>query len=172
RRAAKSSGVPGVPGLGSLPEWNLADLYAGLDDPRITRDLDRGAAESLAFERDYKGKLAALADGPERGARLAEAIKRYEALDDLRREKPYQLEDRVEQLFHEKSVTGYSAWTRLFDETIAGLRFRVGAKVLAIEPALHLLQDPKEATRKAASEALAKTFKQNVRSFALITNVL
>ena len=240
RRAAKSSGLPG---LGSLPEWNLADLYAGLDDPRITRDLDRGAAESLAFEHDYKGKLAALADGP--AARLPEAIKRYEALDDLlgrltsyaglihagdtadpargkfyadvqervtaasthllfftlelnrlddakleatmqhgalahyrpwiediRREKPYQLEDRVEQLFHEKSVTGYSAWTRLFDETIAGLRFRVGAKVLAIEPTLHLLQDPKEATRKAASEALAKTFKQNVRSFALITNVL
>src|SRR5207247_7949088 len=31
---------------------------------------------------------------------------------------------------------------------------------------------PKEATRKAASEALAKTFKQNLRSFALITNVL
>src|SRR5947207_4024705 len=87
-------------------------------------------------------------------------------------EQPYQLEDRVEQLFHENSVTGYSAWTRLFDETIAGLRFRVGAKVLAIEPTLHLLQDPKEATRKAASEALAKTFKQNVRSFALITNVL
>ena len=242
RRAAKSSGLPG---LGSLPEWNLADLYAGLDDPRIKRDLDRGAAESLAFERDYKGKLAALADGPEPGARLGEAIKRYEALDDLlgrltsyaglihagdtadpargkfyadvqervtaasthllfftlelnrlddakleatmqhgalahyrpwiediRREKPYQLEDRVEQLFHEKSVTGYSAWTRLFDETIAGLRFKVGSKVLAIEPTLHLLQDPREATRKAASEALAKTFKQNLRNFALITNVL
>ena len=234
-----------MPGLGSLPEWNLADLYAGLDDPRIKRDLDRGAAESLAFERDYKGKLAALADGPERGARLAEAIRRYEALDDLlgrltsyaglvhagdtadpargkfyadvqervtaasthllfftlelnrlddakleatmqhgalahyrpwiediRREKPYQLEDRVEQLFHEKSVTGYSAWTRLFDETIAGLRFKVGSKVLALEPTLHLLQDPRKATRKAASEALAKTFKQNLRSFALITNVL
>src|SRR5262245_16285507 len=79
-RAAKSSGVPG---LGSLPEWNLADLYAGLDDPRIKRDLDRGAAESLAFERDYKGKLAALADAPEAGAALAEAIKRYEAVDDL-----------------------------------------------------------------------------------------
>src|SRR5436309_165852 len=242
RRAAKSSGLPG---LGSLPEWNLADLYAGLDDPRIKRDLDRGAAESLAFERDYKGKLAALADGPEPGARLGEAIERYVALDDLlgrltsyaglihagdtadparakfyadvqervtaasthllfftlelnrlndakleaamqdgalahyrpwiediRKEKPYQLEDRVEQLFHEKSVTGYSAWTRLFDETIAGLRFKVGSKVLALEPTLHLLQDPRKATRKAASEALAKTFKQNLRSFALITNVL
>src|SRR5207253_3287811 len=227
RRAAKS---PGVPGLGSLPEWNLADLYAGLDDPRITRDLDRGAAESLTFERDYKGKLAALADGPERGARLAEAIRRYEALDDLlgrltsyaglvhagdtadpargkfyadvqervtaasthllfftlelnrlddakleatmqhgalvhyrpwiediRREKPYQLEDRVEQLFHEKSVPGYSAWNRLFDETVASLRFKVDGKSLSLEPTLNLLQNPNGKKRKAAADALAKT---------------
>src|SRR5439155_27225349 len=80
RRAAKSSGLPGVR---SLPEWNVADLYAGLDDPRIKRDLDRGAAESLAFERDYKCKLAALAGGPVQRARLAEAIRRYWALDDL-----------------------------------------------------------------------------------------
>jgi hypothetical protein len=34
--------------LGSLPEWNLSDLYAGIDDPQVKRDLDRGAAESLA----------------------------------------------------------------------------------------------------------------------------
>ena len=27
-------------------------------------------------------------------------------LDDLRKEKPYQLEDKLEQLFHEKTVTG------------------------------------------------------------------
>ena len=45
-------------------------------------------------------------------------------LEDVRRDKPYQLEDRVEQLFHEKSVTAYSAWNRLFDETIARLRFK------------------------------------------------
>jgi oligoendopeptidase F len=231
--------------LGALPEWNLADLYVGLDDPQVKRDLDRGAAESLAFEQAYKGKLAALAEGPAAGAALAEAVKRYEALDDLlgrlmsyagllhagdtvdparakfyadvqervtaasthllfftlelnrlddakleaamqdgalahyrpwiediRREKPYQLEDRVEQLFHEKSVTTYSAWNRLFDETIAGLRFKVGAKSLAIEPTLNLLQDPSAATRKAAAQALAKTFSNNLRTFGLITNVL
>ena len=228
-----------------MPEWNLSDLYAGIDDPQVKRDLDRGAAESLAFEQAYKGKLAMLADGPEAGAALAEAVKRYEALDDLlgrltsyagllhagdtvdparakfyadvqervtaasthllfftlelnrledakleaamqdralahyrpwiediRREKPYQLEDRIEQLFHEKSVTGYSAWNRLFDETIASLRFKVGSKLLTIEPTLNLLQDPSAATRKAAAQALAKTFKENLRTFALITNVL
>ena len=49
-------------------------------------------------------------------------------IEDVRKEKPYQLEDRVEQLFHEKSVTGYSAWNRQYDETIAGLRFKIGGK--------------------------------------------
>ena len=62
-------------------------------------------------------------------------------IEDLRKDKPYQLEDRVEQLFHEKSQTGYAAWNRLFDQTIAGLRFKVGGKELAIEPTLNLLQD-------------------------------
>jgi len=34
-------------------------------------------------------------------------------IEDLRKDKPYQLEDRVEQLFHEKSVSGYAAWNRM-----------------------------------------------------------
>ena len=69
-------------------------------------------------------------------------------------------------------MTAYSAWNRLFDETIAKLRFKVGGKSLAIEPTLNLLQDPNEATRKAAANALAATFKENIRLFTLITNTL
>ena len=46
---------------GHLPEWNLDDLYSGLDDPAIKRDLDRADAECVAFEDAYKGKLAAMA---------------------------------------------------------------------------------------------------------------
>ncbi len=93
-------------------------------------------------------------------------------LEDVRKEKPYQLEDRVEELFHEKSMTAYSAWNRLYDETIAALRFKIGGKELPIEPALNLLQDADGKKRKEAAEALAKTFKQNLRQFALITNTL
>jgi len=53
----------------------LADLYAGIDDPQVKRDLDHAAAESLAFEEAYKGKLAALAERPEAGeAALAQAV--------------------------------------------------------------------------------------------------
>jgi oligoendopeptidase F len=93
-------------------------------------------------------------------------------IDVVRLEKPYQLEDRVEQLFHEKSVTGYSAWNRLFDETMAGLRFKVAGKMLPLEPTLNLMQDKDERTRKAAAGALAETFKRNLRTFTLITNTL
>ncbi len=93
-------------------------------------------------------------------------------IDVVRLEKPYQLEDRVEQLFHEKSITGFSAWNRLFDETIAGLRFQVAGKTLPLEPTLNLMQDKDERIRKAAAGALAETFRKNLRTFTLITNTL
>jgi len=245
KKTAKRPPRPGRSGLGVLPEWNLADLYSGLDDPAIKRDLDRADADCVAFEEAYKGKLAAMADGAGAGAALAAAVRRYEAIDDrmgrlgsyaglvhagntvdpartkfygdvqermtaasthllfftlelnrvddrlleaamadpalghyrpwledVRRYKPYQLEDRVEQLFHEKSVTAYSAWNRQFDAAIANLRFKVAGKSLAIEPTLNLFQDRSGAKRKAAAQALAHTFKDNVQAFALITNTL
>jgi oligoendopeptidase F len=229
--------------LGALPEWNLADLYPAIDSPALKRDLDQGDADCVAFEKDFKGRLADMAANDP--AALGGAVKRYETLedllgrvvsyaslvyagnttdpvrakfygdvqeritamslhllfftlelnrvddkvldaamadptlahyrpwlDDVRKEKPYQLEDRVEQLFHEKSVTAYSAWNRQYDETIAALRFKIGGKDLSIELALNMLQDADGKKRKAAAEALAKTFKENLRGFALITNTL
>jgi len=244
RKPATKSKI-GAARLGALPEWDLSALYSGLDDPAIKRDLDRTDADCLAFEQDYKGKLAGLAAAPQGGAALGEAVRRYEAisdrmgrlgsyavlihegdtvdpartkfygdmqermtaasthllffelelnriddaqleaaladpalghyrpwLDDVRRYRPYQLEDRVEQLFHEKSMTAYAAWNRQFDATIANLRFKVSGKTLAIEPTLNFLQDRDGAKRKAAAEALAHTFKDNVAQFALIMNTL
>ena len=93
-------------------------------------------------------------------------------LDDLRLERPYQLADDIERLFHEKSVTGRSAWNRLFDETMSALRFKVEGKDLPIEPTLNLLQDAKPERRKAAASALSETFNANIRLFTLITNTL
>lgn len=91
---------------------------------------------------------------------------------DLRLDKPYQLEDRIEQLFHEKAMTGRAAWNRLFDETMAGLRFEIDGETLPLEVTLSLLQDSDSAKRKKAGQALAATFKGNLRTFTLITNTL
>jgi oligoendopeptidase F len=236
---------PAQPDLGALPEWNLADLYAGMDDPAFAADMARALAEAKAFAQDWRGKLTETLAAPDAPARLKEAVARYETLDDLmgrlmsfagllyagdttdparskfygdaqekitdassdllfftlelnrlddaaldkaaaqaplshyrpwlediRREKPFQLDDKLEQLFHEKSVTGASAWNRLFDETLAALRFDVAGESLPLEATLSKMQDASEATRKAASEAVAKTLGENLRLFALITNTL
>ena len=91
---------------------------------------------------------------------------------ELRKAKPYQLEDRVEELFHEKSVTGASAWNRLFDETMASLKFEVDGEELNLEGVLNLLSDRDEGKRKAGFGALSKTLHGNGRLFTHITNVL
>jgi oligoendopeptidase F len=118
-------------------------------------------------------ELNKIEDGVLEGAMAHPALGHYRPwIEDIRREKPYQLEDRIEQLFHEKSVTGQGAWNRLFDDTVASLRFKIGAKTLPIEPALNLLQDRNAATRKAAATALSRTFTQHLRTFTLITNTL
>ena len=93
-------------------------------------------------------------------------------LTDLRLDKPYQLDDQIEQLFLEKSATGASAFNRLFDETMSSLRFDVNGEKLAIEPTLNMLQDTNSEARKTASQALSKTFEENLRLFTLITNTL
>jgi oligoendopeptidase F len=231
--------------LGTLPEWNLADLYPSAESSELKADLEKSNELAIQFEQRWKGKLASEAGKPN-GGDLAESIKEFEALEeligrivsfaglvyaddtsdpkhaklygdiqqkmtdasthlifyslelnriddaviekamadnpaighyrpwllDLRKDKPYQLDDKIEQLFHEKSVTGRGAWNRLFDETMTALRFEVNGEELSLEPTLNLLQDADGSLRKAASEALAKTFKESLRTFTLITNTL
>src|SRR5690606_19807675 len=87
---------------------------------------------------------------------------------------PHQLDERLEQLFHEKSQTSRGAWNRLFNETMAALRFPVKGEPepLALEPTLNLLTSADEGRRRAGAEALAEVFKDNLRLFTLITNTL
>lgn len=92
--------------------------------------------------------------------------------EDLRLDKPYQLDEKIEELFHEKSVTGRGAFNRLFDETMAGLRFEIDGEELALEQTLNRLVSPDGTARRKASDALGKVFRANIRLFTLITNTL
>ncbi|TAJ28021.1 MULTISPECIES: M3 family oligoendopeptidase [unclassified Bosea (in: a-proteobacteria)] len=231
--------------LGELPEWNLDDLYPGLDSPAFTGDLEQAFTRAQALAERYRGKLGELAAAPDGSALLAEAVKAYEALsdllgrigayaglvysgdttdpqrakfygdtqdrlnaaitellffelelnriepeqlakvtsqpplshwkpwiEDLSKDKPHQLDDRLEALFHEKSMTGAAAWNRLFDETIASLRFDIDGEELTLELTLNKLQDTDGEVRRKAAEALGQVFRKELRTFTLITNTL
>ena len=57
--------------------WDLSDLFASPDDPKIDETLKASAERAAAFARKYQGKL----DTPDLTAQtLAEAIREYEAL--------------------------------------------------------------------------------------------
>ena len=63
--------------LGTLPTWDLSDLYPGPESAALGADLDACAAAAKAFRARYEGNLAALD-----GAALAEAVKGYEEIQE------------------------------------------------------------------------------------------
>jgi oligoendopeptidase F len=236
-------GGDGGAALGDLPEWDLSDLYPGMDSPELTGDIKRIEAECAAFAGRYEGKLAGLAGGqlagaigeyeaidrtlgrimsfagllyyqntadPDRAKFMGDtqgkvtaltqplvfftlemnriddavleaaltgsaALRRYRPwLDRLRVLRPHQLSDELEKFLHDQSVVGATAWNRLFDETMAGLKFDVAGEEepLGLEATLNLLSDADRERRQAGGEALAAVLQQNLRLFTLITNTL
>ena len=227
--------------LGQLPEWDLSDLYDGMESPQLKDDLSQAVEKSREFEARYKGEIENLS-----GPALAEALQEYEQLDetlsrimsyaylvyagdvtdsdigrffqncqervndissqlifftleinrldeekvqallsdssalahyqpwlrDVRALRDYQLSDDLEKLLHEKSVSGKAAWTRLFDETLASLRFPCQDKELTSTEVLNLLHDVDPAVRKEAALSVGKILGENIRVFTLVTNTL
>lgn len=223
-----------------LPEWNLADLYAGPDDPALETDLAAADADARDFQQAYAGKLDGLG-----GAELGAAVRSYEAIlerafkvisyaqllhaadtadpeiarfhqscqervnaitgatlfftlelnriDDRAMEeklsdpvlgryrpwikaerlmRPYQLGDDLEQLLHDKSVTGRSAWARLFDETMAELRFEFDGEDLTQGEVLNRLTDSDPDEREKAGRSLSAGLGSRIRLFSLVTNTI
>ncbi|MBY0407665.1 MAG: hypothetical protein K2Q01_08225, partial [Rickettsiales bacterium] len=223
-----------------LPEWDLEDFYASLDDSAIAADFKKMEKLCAAFSKAYEGKLSTLD-----GAGLAKSIREYEAIQELfgkigsyaqlafaknmadpliaqfyqntqekltvlssrilffglginkldekslaamlktpalkayepwlrdtRSFKPYQLSDEVEKLLLEKQVAGRSAWMRLFDETISGLKFPVDKEMLASAQAFNLLSSKDAGTRKKAALSIGKVLGENAGLFTLVTNTL
>ncbi|WP_395665261.1 M3 family oligoendopeptidase [Methylocella sp.] len=152
-------------------------IYAGdAADPKNAKfygDAQEAVTNASADLLFFELELNRLDDGALEQALKDGPLSRYRPwIEDVRKGRPHQLSDELEKLFHEKSTTSYSAWNRLFDETITALRFDVDGETLTIEPTLNLLQDRDEATREKAAKAVGATLDENLRVFTLVTNTL
>ena len=56
--------------------WDLTDLFAGVDDPRIDEEVAQAEADAAAFRERYHGAVAGLD-----AAALAEAVEEYERIE-------------------------------------------------------------------------------------------
>jgi oligoendopeptidase F len=93
-------------------------------------------------------------------------------LRDLRVYRPHQLSDEMEKALHEKYVVGRAAWSRLFDETIARLRYPFRNEVLTEPQILDKLSSKDGEVRKDAAKSFGKVQGDNIAIFSLLTNTL
>jgi oligoendopeptidase F len=189
---SKLAGLDATALLGAVEAYEKIDItagrimsYAGLRYYQNTMDSERAKfmadAEgkvtdfttplvfwSLEFNRLDEAHLARL---------LAEnaALARYKPVfDRMRAMRPHQLSDELERFIHDESTVGASAWNKLFDETMAGLMFRVEGEEeeLNLEATLNLLTDTDRTRREAAAHALAAVFDRHIKLFARVHNTL
>jgi oligoendopeptidase F len=227
--------------------WDLSDLYAGVDDPAIGRDLDTALKRAQAFESAYRGKIdvvggppagalltavreleglseqmdkpiiyaslvhAAKTDDPKHGALLARtreqrtvinkhliffdlewvkvaddavqcllaepSLVRYRHyLEQKRAWRPHFLSEPEEKILEEKAITGRAAFVRLFDETVASLRFpfeHAGRReTLSLQQINARLYDADRGARQAAAEGLTRGLRDNARLLTYVMNTL
>ena len=99
-----------------------------------------------------------------------EELLRYKPVfEKIRALKPYQLSDEVEKFLHDLGIVG-DAWEKLFDETIAGLEFKIGGEKLNIEATLNFLTDQNRENRQKATYELARVFTKNIKVFTRVHN--
>jgi oligoendopeptidase F len=86
------------------------------------------------------------------------------------------LAESEEKLVEELANTGRRAFSRLFDELVASLRFRVEhageSRQLGEEEVLSLLYAPERELRREAARALSQGLRENARPLAFIFNTL
>ena len=93
-------------------------------------------------------------------------------LRDLRAFRPHQLSDELETMLHEKYVVGRASWSRLFDETIARLRYPFRNETLTEPQILDKVSNKDGTVRKDAAKSFGKVMGDNISVFSLVTNTL
>jgi oligoendopeptidase F len=149
---------------------------SNMSDPAIGRfyqSMQERATEISARLVFFTLELNLISDEAMAENYRAPSLMRYRPwIEDQRIQRPHQLSEDLERLLHEKYVSGRAAWTRLFDETMAGLRFPFEGRDLTSAEILNLLSDSDSGKRQAAAGSLGKVLGDNSRLFALITNTL
>ena len=147
-----------------------------MSDPKVARFYQSAQEEATEISASllfFTLELNGIEDGDIEKKLNDESLARYRPwIADQRIMRPYQIPEDQERLLHEKHVSGRGAWTRLFDETMAGLRFPFKDRELTSAEILNLFSDPDGEKRKAAAKSLGAVLGQNTRLFALLTNTL
>jgi oligoendopeptidase F len=161
-----------------------AGSYAVLSFSLDTADPARGALLQRARERGAEIETLLLffeLEWNELAEERAEDLLGDGALDPyrhhlrtLRRYRPHQLSEPEERVLTETSVTGSSAFRRLFTEQTAAIEVELPGEdaPASLEVALSRLQDPERERRQEAAGAITAALRPGLRTRAYVFNTL
>ncbi len=110
---------------------------------------------------------------------VAEALLADDALDrwrhhlrSLRKFRPYILSEPEERIVTEKTVSGTSAWSRLYEELLGALRVTLDGEEIPLEPAMAKLYDPDRDVRREAAGAIGAALQPGLRTRTFVFNTI
>ncbi len=186
---------------GKVAELGAAELVAAIEErQRIEEVLTRvGYYAHLNFATDMADspRGALVARITEKGAQLDTQLLFFgleiAALDDaaaeallaspelepwdhwfrsLRKFRPHLLSELEEKIMTEKSVSGVSAWDRLFEELLGALRVQLDGSAISFEEAMSRLHSGDRDVRRTAAEAVTESLAPGLRTRAYIFNTI
>ncbi len=133
---------------------------------------ERGAA--LDTELLFFGLEWAALDDEQAAALLAspELDEWRHYLSSLRKFRPYLLSEPEERIVTEKSVSGTSAWRRLYEEVLGALRITLDGGEVSLETAMAKLYSPDRDVRSTAAVAVTEALQPGLRTRTFIFNTL
>ena len=159
--------------IGSYAQLYYAQNMADPERGRFSQNVSEALTDigtKLVF---FRLELNKLEDADLAAKQKDPALAKYGPwLRDLRVYRPHQLSDELEKALHEKHVVGRAAWSRLFDETIARLRYPFRNEVLTEPQILDKLSNKDAEVRKDAAKSFGKVQGDNIAIFSLVTNTL
>jgi len=93
-------------------------------------------------------------------------------LHTIRKFRPYVLTEPEEKILTEKSVSGFAAWDRLFDELLAAIKVDLDGSELGFEAAMSKLYSPDRELRRRASEAISDALEPGLKTRSYIFNTI
>jgi len=152
--------------------WFSTDMA---DSPRgalLARLTEKGAVldTQLLF---FGLELADLDDATAEALLADEALERWRHwLRSVRKFRPYILTEPEEKILTEKSVSGVSAWDRLYDELLGALKVDLDGTEISFEEAMAKLHSGDRDERRRASEAVTVTLESGLRTRTFIFNTI
>ncbi len=123
----------------------------------------------------FELELMAMEEGRLSELRRDAALDRFgHYLDTVRAHAPFRLSEAEERILEEQANTGRRAFTRLYEEITANLRFRLDGRdePLTLSEILDLQYDADRAVRKGSADALTSGLEPHARTLGYVFNTL